>query len=1014
MTPNTKTVSLTAKKLRFDKHLPKNIRPNDANSPESKILEGLNESQKKAILHGEGPLLIVAGAGTGKTTVLTKRIAHLIASKKALPNQILALTFTDKAAQEMEERVDKLVPYGFNDVWISTFHSFGDKILREHAFEIGFSPDMKVLTLPEAIVFVRQNLFQFKLDHYRPLTDPTRFVESLLTTFSRAKDEEVSPEEFLKYAKNTEQKAKSSDEKEQAKKDLEVAKAYRIYEDLKTQMGFIDFGDQVLISLKILREHPAILKKIQNRFKYILVDEFQDTNYAQFELLKMVAALHRNITVVGDDDQSIYKFRGACLSNILGFRKTYPETKEIVLQENYRSTQEILDVAYKLIQHNNPDRLEYRDHLNKFLHAQKGSGAKVQYLHFDTLFSESEFVAAKIKERIDAAKNEPRDFAILVRTNAGAEPFIKSLNLIGVPWQFSGNAGLYEQEEVRTALSFLRVLDQPDDSVSLYYLAVSPLYDLDAEDCATLTQLSAKTKYPLMEVFKSCTEQGDVALKDIEIKLSSQSRKKIEKIVDDIKKYRNLSTKLPTGNLLYKYFEETGLLKKLAESTDYLSLQQAQNLHRFFEIIKKFGQVSRYDRVHTFIQYIESLRLAGDDPSSAEASLDDNAVNILTVHAAKGLEFPVVFVVGAEQGHFPVTERGEPIELPENLIKDILPSGNIHTQEERRLFYVGLTRAQKELFLCSARDLGKKKLWKTSQFVLECLDKPKVDELVSRAKPLDSLKIFSEPLLSSSMSQLKTPNSQPTDSADRLPTLLNLPATSIEVYLICPLKYKYSHILRIPVMMHHTIVFGIAIHESLKSYHLMRKEKKKMKLNQLLAIFKKAWRSEGFVSREHEEKRFQEGLKILKSYYRNEEHSKTRPAFVEESFKMTLEQTRIRGRWDRVDMNEKESEIIDYKTSDVKNQKEADKKAKDSVQLGIYAIAFQNRFGKLPDKMTLNFLKSGLKGTATPTSEKIEKTLQLTQNVIDGITNQKFDPTPCYLCRWCAYESICSATDRNV
>lgn len=973
-------------------------------SPSEKILEGLNKNQREAVLHGEGPLLIVAGAGTGKTTVLAKRIAYLITSKKALPSEILALTFTDKAAQEMEARVDQLVPYGFNDVWVSTFHSFGDRILREQAFEIGLSPDLRVLTQPEAVVFVRQNLFQFKLDHYRPLSEPTKFVGSLLTTFSRAKDEEATPQDYLDCAENAAKLASTDDEKEEAKKHLEVAEAYRIYEELKTKMGFIDFGDQVLLCLKIFREHPSVLKKVQARFKYILVDEFQDTNYAQFQILKLLAEPHKNITVVGDDDQSIYKFRGACLANILNYRKTYPNPSEIVLQENYRSTQEILDAAYKLIKHNNPDRLEYRDNLNKFLHSQKGSGKAVHYTHFDTLFSESEFIASEIKKRIESGASQPKDFAILVRTNAGAEPFIKSLNLLAIPWQFSGSAGLYEQEEVRIALAFLRVLDQPNDSASLYYLAVSPLYELEAEDAAHLSQLSAQTKRPLLEVFKDYRELNR------DLRITSESQKKVEKIAEDIKSYRALSTKMPTGNLLYRYFEESGVLKKLADSTDFHSLQQAQNLHRFFEIIKKFGQVCQYDRVHYFIEYIESLRLAGDDPSTAEASFDENAVNILTVHAAKGLEFPVVFLAGLEQNHFPLTDRGEKIELPEKLIKEPVPSGNVHIQEERRLFYVGLTRAKEELMLCSAQDYGKKKIWKSSQFVLESLDKPEVNVVTLKQKPLESLKIFSAD------SSLQTPPipvvpSKETENAP-VPAVM-LSATSVEEYLACPLKYKFNHLLKIPVLPHHTAVFGTAIHEALKVYHMARKEKRKIGLQTILDVFKRAWRSVGFISREHEEKRFQEGVKTLKNYYKTEEKSKTRPALIEEDFKMAVDQAKIRGRWDRIDMDETESVIIDYKTGDVKDQKDADKKAKESNQLGLYAIAFQNRFNKLPDKMVLSFVKTGLKGTTTPAAEKIEKVMESTRKVIGGISNQRFDPTPGYHCRWCAYEKICPAADRG-
>ncbi|MFH1422665.1 MAG: ATP-dependent helicase, partial [Planctomycetota bacterium] len=340
----------------------------------NEILEGLNSEQKKAVEHGSGPLLVVAGAGTGKTSVITKRIAHIIASKKARPSEILALTFTDKAAGEMEERVDILVPYGFNDVWISTFHAFGDSILRENAVDAGLSGDYHLLSPAESAVFMCENLFALPLNYYRPLGNPTQYINSMLNLFSKAKDEDISPDEYIRYAEKSLKKAATPEEKEEAEKHLEAAQTYQKYEELKKKNNYFDFGDQVVMALDILKKHPSILKKYQDKFKYILVDEFQDTNYAQFEMVKLIAASHKNITVVGDDDQSIYKFRGACLSNILDFKSTYPDAEQVVLRQNYRSTQIILNSAYKLIMQNNPERLEVKNNINKELVSSRLDG----------------------------------------------------------------------------------------------------------------------------------------------------------------------------------------------------------------------------------------------------------------------------------------------------------------------------------------------------------------------------------------------------------------------------------------------------------------------------------------------------------------------------------------------------------------------------------------------------------------------------------------------------------------
>ena len=272
----------------------------------SEILKGLTPDQAKAVSNTAGPLLIIAGAGTGKTTVISRRIAYIIEKKLAKPSEILALTFTEKAAAEMEERVDILVPYGYVDTWISTFHAFGDRILREEALDLGMPTDFQVLTKPQQILFVQQNLFAFDLRHYRPLSNPTKFIEGILALISRCKDEDVSPEDYLEVAKGL----KKSQDKEEYEKQFELASFYTKYEDLKLSAGKVDYGDQVYLTLKLFRDQPQILKEYQNKFKYILVDEYQDTNYAQNELVKLLANSHKNICVVGDDDQSITSFGG--------------------------------------------------------------------------------------------------------------------------------------------------------------------------------------------------------------------------------------------------------------------------------------------------------------------------------------------------------------------------------------------------------------------------------------------------------------------------------------------------------------------------------------------------------------------------------------------------------------------------------------------------------------------------------------------------------------------------------
>lgn len=332
---------------------------------ENLLLKDLNSEQKEAITYLDGPLLIIAGAGTGKTMVITKKIAWLILEKKVKPEEILGLTFSEKAAQEMEERIDQLLPYGYFDLWISTFHSFGEKILRNEALEIGLDSEFKILDQPAQYRFIKENLYKFNLDYYRPLGNPKKFIFALIKHFNRLKDEDISPEEYLNHLErsisNNQSNKKPDQELElEIKKTKEAAQAYKTYQDLKSEKSYLDFGDLIYKTLELFRKRPNILRKYQRQFKYILVDEFQDTNWAQYELVKLLAASKNNLTVSADDDQSIYAFRGSSMNNVFQFKKDFPKTKEVFLVKNYRSSQNILDLAYKFIQKNNPNRLEYQ------------------------------------------------------------------------------------------------------------------------------------------------------------------------------------------------------------------------------------------------------------------------------------------------------------------------------------------------------------------------------------------------------------------------------------------------------------------------------------------------------------------------------------------------------------------------------------------------------------------------------------------------------------------------------
>ncbi len=978
----------------------------------SDILQDLNRQQKEAVITTEGPLLVIAGAGTGKTTVIARRIAYIIEKKLAKPAEILALTFTDKAAGEMEERVDQLVPYGFIDTWISTFHAFGDRVLRDNALDIGLSPDFRILSRPQQVLFFQQNLFRFTLDYYRPLSNPTKFITGILSFISRLKDENISPEEFKKFVMNKNQPIRNSQGKQSKIKDnkielkqiKELADAYATYENLKNQAGLLDFGDQVTRTIDLFTKRPKILKDYQNHFKYILVDEYQDTNYAQNELVKLMSALHKNICVVGDDDQSIYKFRGAAISNIMEFKKTYPRAKQVVLTQNYRSAQLILDSAYRLIRHNDPDRLEVKNNILKKLKSAKTNPGKLpQEIFADTISQEADLVAAEIERLITKSPKAAytyRDFAILVRANSQADPYLRALNMKGIPHKFVGSSGLYRQEEVAHLISFLTAISDFEDSLNLYNLATSDIYRLLPEDAIKLTSFAKRKTRSLYYIFKNI---DSITTGDLEI--SDESNAIIKRIVEDLNIAIDLSKNQSAGKVLYDFLKRTGYLTRLDRKGGIEGQIKIQNIAKFFDKIQEFEQIAKADSPSQFIDYLESIRQAGDDPATVEFDPDTDAVNVMTVHGAKGLEFPVVFMVNLVSDRFPARFRSEAIEVPEQVIRETLPSGDWHIQEERRLFYVGITRAKDLLYFAWSRDIGGRRIKKLSPFVLEALDKVKSDASLAKLSPLEKIEKFA-PLPQKSI-----------QTAFFDVDTLKLTQGSLDDYLTCAFKYRYVHILRLPIARHHAIAYGAALHSAVAAFNRSKVNGKVISLAQMLEVFENSWDSEGFLTIEHEEKRKNQGKLALEAFWKRESNSKDKPSLVESSFKFSLEGVTIVGRFDRVDvMPGTKVRIIDYKSSENIDQERADAQAKESNQLAIYALYYWKRHRTVPEKVSLYFLETGIVGSYTPSEEDLKKTEKLitetAASIHHDVKNNSFVANPKYFgrepaCVYCAYNAIC-------
>ncbi|MCD6429311.1 UvrD-helicase domain-containing protein [bacterium] len=978
------------------------------NTKSIKYLVDLNEEQLEAVTFGEGPLLIVAGAGTGKTTVITRRIAYLIEQKSLKPEEILAVTFTDKAAEEMEERVDKLLPYGYLDLWISTFHSFAQRILQEYGLDIGLPTNFKVLDPTSAWLLIRKNLDRFNLDYYRPLGNPTKFIHALIEHFARCKDQGIYPEDYLEYAKKIERdfKGENSGNKElnetEVKRIKEIAKAYETYQQILLENSALDFGDLINYTLLLFRKRPQILKKYRDQFKYILVDEFQDTNWAQYELIKLLAAPKNNLTVCADDDQSIYRWRGASFNNVLRFKEDFPEAKEVILIRNYRSTQDILDLAYKFIQLNNPNRLEYQLNqvkelseqakkigvdLNKFKHISKKLVAQtkekgiIEHLHFKTLEEEVRGVADKIEELYQNKSAESfSDFAILVRSNNAAVPFSKELERRGIPYQFLASKGLYLQPVILDIIAYLKLLDNYHESSAVFRILTSPIFDIPYEEIVAITNTSRKKAQSLYETLKE--------IEKLDGGISKETKEKIHTFLDLVQKHSKIAESKNVSSVFISFLNDSGYLAKLVKENKHKELN---NLCQFYKKIKGFEETQTEPILKNFMELL-NMELEAGETGRLEFDIEEGpeTVKIMTIHSAKGLEFKYVFLVNLVDKRFPTNERKDPIQIPDDLIKDILPLGDVHLQEERRLFYVGITRAKRGLFFTSAEDYGGLRKKKLSRFLYEL----GIEKDIS---PVEQKELFSLPKIAVIKSKTKLP----------LPPYFSY--TQLAAFEKCPLQYKFAHILKIPRAGSATLSFGKTMHNTLLRFVKESIVSNQLSLERLYEIYNEEWIDEWYESKSHKEQYYQLGKNSLKMFF---ERFKEKSPKIKEingvlalelPFSLKIKDYTIKGKIDRIDeLEDGTIEIIDYKTGKPKEKLNKEEKE----QLLIYQLAAEEVLKLQPKQLTYYYLDAGQELSFPSIKEKEEFKEKIVQE-IEKIQNSEFEPTPGFHCKFCDFKHIC-------
>ncbi|GAK48417.1 ATP-dependent DNA helicase PcrA [Secundilactobacillus oryzae JCM 18671] len=615
------------------------------------LLKGMNDKQQEAVLHTEGPLLIMAGAGSGKTRVLTHRIAYLIEEQGIMPWRILAITFTNKAAKEMRTRIVQLLGNSGNDVWASTFHALCVRILRRHIDALGYDRAFTIADTSEQRTLIKRIMKDLNLD-------PKQFdPRSVLGTISNAKNALQTPQDFRQEAAGPFQET--------------VATIYDAYQKALARNQAVDFDDLIMLTIKLFKQEPEILKEYQDKFQYIHVDEYQDTNDAQYTLVNLLAQEYQNLCVVGDADQSIYGWRGANMDNIMNFEKDYPDAHITLLEQNYRSTKRILQAANDVIGNN-----AYRK--DKSLWTENGEGSQISYYRAQSENDEAHYVVSKIQEGIKEQSRKYNEFAILYRTNAQSRVMEETLLKANIPYTMVGGHKFYDRKEIRDILSYLTLIANGADSMSLERVINEPKRGIGASSLEKLRAFADYNDWTELEAAQNAELSND---------LSGRAKNAIIAFGETMRQLQEAAKTMNVTELTEQILEKTGYLASLKASKTLESESRIENLEEFQSVTQKFDETWDEDASEAGSQlgdFLSDLALVSDQDDVDE---EQNHVTLMTLHAAKGLEFPVVFLIGLEEGIFPLSRA-----VAED---DAL-------EEERRLAYVGITRAEQKLYLTNA------------------------------------------------------------------------------------------------------------------------------------------------------------------------------------------------------------------------------------------------------------------------------------------------------------------------
>ncbi len=1038
----------------------------------------LNPEQRNAVEHGEGPLLVVAGPGSGKTSVITQRIVHLLQNVRDVqPENILALTFTEKAAGEMKSRVAEALVGCETGPFISTFHAFCYHILSQRHFE------RRLLDKVNVWIFLRQRMEHLGLEFYQRLTEPGAFLHDLNEFFSRCQDELIEPEDFQAYVERLEKDFRNGSDgldpadrklpEEEIKKQKELACVFRNSRRLIEDAGCSALGSLISETVRLWDSEPELLGRYRTRFRCVLVDEFQDTNYAQVELLRRLVAAPHNITAVGDDDQAIYRFRGAAHGAFEMFEAVFPAARKVYLYRNYRSTKKILRAADVVIARN--ERYERKPALE----TEKREGCAIYLLESPDYASEGAWIAGEV-ERLVAQGRTFGEIAVLYRGHSYRDLLVEEFRHKRIPFAIRG-LSILSAAIIRDLIAYLNLVHSPHDNISLTRVLLAPHWNFPEDLALEIRKQASKDRcslYVALEARERTLLKGD---------LENTGWPELKKLLRDLNK---IAERFPVTALFDQMTDRLGLRFLPGDAEEAF-------VESFRKFLADWETKSDTKMLREFMGYFRYFREAGGQIQAPEPKDSSNAVQMMTVHAAKGLEFPVLFILSVARQRFPHREERPVIEFPEELRKGPKPPADIHLEEERRLFYVAMTRAQERLYISSVVRPGRK----PSVFVEDLLSDPVVAARdIERIKVLDipvgarrapaagppyephsrsvarapyrlhglrppealerrrpSAAVVSGPTPTEGLrptggaqaavplllsERAGGPMDQPrlfgdgapaTDTthpdlaawAGQPPTIapgekLRLSATAIEDYRDCPLKFKFGHYLKIPTGPQAPLTFGNIMHRCVRHYFELRK-KTLPHIEDLEEFYLRAWRDVGFEDPYQEQAYKKAGLEQLRQFVEAQKES-TVPAEkvrLEEHFQLDLGDIVLEGRIDQINpigplgrggpRADHSIELVDYKTGRPRTQKDADK----SLQLSVYALAARKVLKLDPARLTFYNLTNNQPVSTVRTEKDLDVAVEQIRDVAEKIRRMLFDPAPGFVCKRCDFVPICPAHEKR-